>query len=77
MSKTVLAFDFGASSGRAIKARFDPCAAQPLSLTEVHRFDNTPVERDGFLTWGFDRLMEEIAAGFDKAGMVDSVGFDS
>lgn len=77
MSKTVLAFDFGASSGRAIKARFDPCAAQPLSLTEVHRFDNTPVERDGFLTWDFDRLMEEIAAGFDKAGMVDSVGFDS
>ena len=34
---TVLAFDFGASSGRAIRAVYD---GQNLNYEEIHRFDS-------------------------------------
>ena len=40
MSKTVLAFDFGASSGRAIKAVYENGC---FSYKEIHRFDNIPI----------------------------------
>ena len=43
MSK-YLAFDLGASSGRAIIGTIE---AGKLSLEEVHRFKNGPVEKDG------------------------------
>lgn len=39
---TVLAFDFGASSGRAIRAVYD---GQNLNYEEIHRFENIPIER--------------------------------
>lgn len=41
---TVLAFDFGASSGRAIRAVYD---GQNLNYEEIHRFENIPIEKDG------------------------------
>lgn len=75
MSKyTVLAFDFGASSGRAIKATLENGA---LSYNEVHRFENTPVEWDGTLYWDFAALLREVRTGIEKAGAFDSVGFDT
>jgi hypothetical protein len=37
--KTVLAFDFGASSGRAIKGVFD---GKSIKYSEIHRFENIP-----------------------------------
>lgn len=39
---TVLAFDFGASSGRAIRAVYD---GQNLNYEEIHRFENIPTKR--------------------------------
>lgn len=71
---TVLAFDFGASSGRAIKGILQE---GHLSCEEVHRFDNTPVTRDGHLCWDFPALLEEVHTGISKAGDFDSLGFDT
>ncbi|MDD3336751.1 MAG: rhamnulokinase [Eubacteriales bacterium] len=73
-SATVLAFDFGASSGRAIRGTYDP---QGLRWEEIHRFENVPVEKDGALRWDFDKLMSEVRLGIKLAGAFDSVGFDT
>ncbi len=77
MARTVLAFDLGASSGRAILARLD---GEQLSLTEVHRFDNIPVKLHETLYWDFPRLMHEIYTGLKKAheaGPYESVAIDT
>ena len=71
---TVLAFDFGASSGRAIKAEFD---GKTLICKEVHRFENIPREADGHLRWDFEALLAEVHQGIAQAGKFDSVGFDT
>lgn len=42
--KWVLAFDFGASSGRAILGEYE---GGRLTYKEVHRFENNPREQDG------------------------------
>lgn len=75
--KRVLAFDFGASSGRAILGRFD---GQTIALEEIHRFSNDPVTLNGTLYWDFLRQMFEIKLGLVKghlAGGFDSVGIDT
>ena len=54
---TVLAFDFGASSGRAIRAVYD---GQNLTYEEIHRFENVPIEKDGHLCWDVETLLKEI-----------------
>ncbi|MEG1010276.1 MAG: rhamnulokinase family protein [Ruthenibacterium sp.] len=73
MSK-VLAFDFGASSGRAILATYENGA---LSYEEIHRFENNPREKDGHFCWDFDALFAEVKTGIAKAGAFDSIGFDT
>lgn len=70
----VLAFDFGASSGRGIKAVFEN---DTLSYQEIHRFENNPVKKGERLYWDFPTLTKEINAGIEKAGEFDSVGFDT
>lgn len=70
--KRVLAFDFGASSGRAIIGRFD---GNSIKLEEVHRFENTPVRMNDTLYWDFPRLFHEVKQGLIKANK--SGGFDS
>lgn len=72
MEKRVLAFDFGASSGRAIIDIFD---GETIRLEEVHRFENTPVQMCGTLYWDLPRLFHEVKQGLVKAAQ--SGGFDS
>ena len=46
MSKTVLVFDFGASSARAMLCRVKDGG---FELEEIHRFPNVPVTENGHL----------------------------
>jgi rhamnulokinase len=71
---TALAFDLGASSGRAVKVRL---ADGGLACEEIHRFDNTPYTRSGHLYWDFAALMNEVRQAIAKAGDLDSVAFDT
>lgn len=72
--RRVLAFDLGASSGRAILGGYD---GNSLVCREVHRFENCPKERQGCLRWDFEALMGHIRTGIKKAGGVDSLSFDT
>ena len=76
-SKRVLAFDFGASSGRAILATY---ADGKIAMQEIHRFSNDPVNLCGTLYWDVQRLFFEIKQGITKAvhqGGFDAIGIDT
>lgn len=64
MVKKVMAFDFGASSGRALLGSFD---GQRIATSEVHRFSNDPVMLGNTFYWDFLRLFYEIKQGIGKA----------
>lgn len=72
--KTILAFDFGASTGRAIKATFD---GKSIAYEEIHRFENIPKTVDGHICHDVDMILREIHLALDKAGKVDSLAFDT
>ncbi len=78
MSKhRALAFDFGASSGRAMLGRFD---GEAIDLQEIHRFQNDPVLLHGTLYWDALRLFHEMQQGLLTAkheGTIDSIGIDT
>ena len=72
-----LAFDFGASSGRAIIGEFD---GEKITLNEVHRFSNDPVDVHGTTYWDVLRQFFEIKQGIVKAklaGGFDCIGIDT
>ncbi len=74
-TRDYLAFDLGASSGRAILGRFD---GKRITLEEKHRFANGPVEVNGRLYWNALSLFQELKTGLDKAGStVASFGIDT
>jgi rhamnulokinase len=56
-SRSYLAFDFGAESGRAILAHLD---GGVLRTQEIRRFKNEPVEYGGSLHWDVARLWWEV-----------------
>ncbi len=56
----VLAFDFGASSGRALLFTFD---GEKITMNEMHRFSNDPVMVSGTYRWDIMRLFFEIKQG--------------
>ena len=56
-TKSYLALDLGAESGRAILARLH---SGVLTTEEVHRFKNEPVEYGGSLHWDVARLWWEV-----------------
>jgi len=75
--KQLLAFDFGASSGRAMLGRFD---GTRIELEEIHRFSNDPVQVGGTLYWDILRLFHEVKQGLIKTkshGPIDSLGIDT
>ena len=75
--KRVLAFDFGASSGRAIIGEFD---GKSFQMEEIHRFTNDPVMVNGTFYWDILRLFHEIKTGITKAihaGGFDAIGIDT
>ena len=75
--KQVLAFDFGASSGRAILGSFD---GEKITLKEIHRFSNDPVKVGNTFYWDVLRLFHEIKQGILKAkqfGKIESIGIDT
>jgi rhamnulokinase len=75
---TYLAFDLGASSGRAV---LGVLSEGRLGLTEVHRFRTPLVERAGRLRWDLDSLWNEVrtglAAGLRLAPGLRSVSVDT
>ena len=81
-TKSFLAIDLGAESGRAMLGRID----ESLTLEEVHRFPNGPVRVGEHLHWDILRLWTEIqnglriAAGNNESSLagigVDTWGVD-
>ena len=73
-----LAFDLGATSGRAMLGSL---AEGRLGLQEIHRFPNRIVSREGTLRWDFEALWVEILEGLRKAAdlgyPLTSVGIDT
>ena len=77
MEKRILAFDFGASSGRAMLSRFE---GNQLKVEEIHRFSNDPVVLNGVLYWDIVRMMFEIKRSISLAlakGGFDAIGIDT
>jgi rhamnulokinase len=75
--KRVLAFDFGASSGRAMLGIYD---GETIELKEIHRFSNEPVIVGDTMYWDTLRLFHEIKQGLLKAkheGGFESVAIDT
>lgn len=77
VSRNVLAIDIGASSGRAMIARFD---GKTIRLEEIHRFSNDPVTLGDTMYWDVLRLFHEIKQSLLKAkscGPLDSMAVNT
>lgn len=77
MSKKVLAFDFGASSGRAMIGSLDN---GKINIEEIHRFSNDTVIVNGRMHWDILRLFFEIKTAINKAVKsckIDAIGIDT
>lgn len=76
--RRLLAFDLGASSGRAVLGAFD---GERIELSEVHRFDNPMVEQNGLYYWDALGLYRQIKESFTKLrrqdGEADCFGIDT
>ena len=72
MAKDVnfLAFDLGASGGRALLGRFD---GERFALDELHRFDNGPVQVMGNFHWDVLRLWSEIKTGLRRGIIAETL----
>ncbi len=73
-----LAFDLGATSGRAVLATFD---GGRFSMREVHRFPNAIMELQGNYYWNIFKLYEHLKEALcicSKEGIeIDSIGIDT
>lgn len=57
----LLAFDLGASNGRAMLARFD---GERIHLSELHRFENAFLADGAAHRWDVPNLMQQLRKGF-------------
>ena len=73
-----LACDLGAESGRLMLGRIE---RERLSIEEVHRFANVPLQINGSLCWDIEVLWRELQKGLRKAGSlknpITSISADS
>ena len=77
--RNLLAFDLGASNGRAILGRFD---GEKITMTELHRFENHYIEMNGVYYWDTPYLYDQLKQGLLKFvqggyGQLDSFGIDT
>lgn len=75
----LLAFDYGASSGRGILGLYED---GKLELKEVHRFSNDPVQIGNTLHWDTLRLLHELKQGIVACnnqgnGDLSGIGIDT
>ena len=73
-----LAFDFGASSGRAILVKIEK---DYIDMKEIHRFPNEPVFLGDKYVWDFPRLLNETKTALKKVvasgTKITSIGIDT
>ena len=75
----LLAFDLGASNGRAILGIFD---GDRVEMRELHRFENNYIEMNGVFYWDLPYLFNQMKQGllaFKRLGLgeLDCVGIDT
>lgn len=64
MKNTYVAIDIGASSGRLMLSELT--AQGNMTLTEIHRFKNGYIEKEGTKYWEIEKLAHEILVGLEK-----------
>ena len=73
-----LAFDLGATSGRAIVGGFED---GKFSMEEIHRFPNGAQVKCGCFHWNTDELFGHIKAGLKRSAelgyKIESIGIDT
>ena len=77
--RNLLAFDLGASNGRAILGQFD---GERITMTELHRFENNYIEMNGVFYWDTPYLYKQLKQGllaFKQGGYgeLDAFGIDT
>ena len=75
----LLAFDLGASNGRAILGQLEN---GKLTMKELHRFENNYVEMNGVFYWDLPYLYQQLKLGLQafkqaNVGNLDCVGIDT
>lgn len=66
-TKNCLAFDFGASNGKAVLGRFD---GKTIVTEEIHNFENIPVLVNGTLYWDILRLFYELKGAWERRSKI-------
>jgi len=77
--RNMIAFDLGASNGRAILGQFD---GERITMKELHRFENNYLEMNGVYYWDTPYLYNQLKKGllaFRQGGYgeLDSFGIDT
>ena len=77
--KNFLAFDLGASNGRAILGQFD---GEKITMKELHRFENNYIEMNGVYYWDLPYLYNQLKLGLlafkqENVGDLDCFGIDT